>query len=203
MDDNQLWAVEEYKAIRAEIILLLERRSTIISYGLAALGFLAGAGATALGFSQFAAAAFVFLTAAAVAALILRIWLGETRRVRRASLYVGKMIEEPIQRKYGHSFPNWEHTIRLLTTNDDRFRIFHSHYIDTVLFFSVVSSVSAAVAAYLSVLSVAGDVGIAGGRTLNSVAALLAVAGFIAAFSVVFPKEYHEAKKLDKEFDTL
>lgn len=40
--------VEEFKALRAEIVLCLERRVTIISFGLTAIAILTGAAVTSL-----------------------------------------------------------------------------------------------------------------------------------------------------------
>ncbi len=135
--------VEEFKALRAEIILCLERRVTIISYGLATVGVLTLAAVTSLNGSAGQLAAAVILSAVipAVSLYVVRIWLTETHRVRRASHYVGG-LELRAKELTGRNLLRWEQGIR---AKDQVTQHFSEQYVWTVFFFTFMSGISVAV----------------------------------------------------------
>jgi hypothetical protein len=115
--------LEEYKAIRAEIILCLERRITLLSYGLTAIGILTAAGVAALTgpHPSATAASPVFLLAIPFSStFVLDIWFTETQRVRRGF--------------------QWEHSIR--SPRPDPHRLFTTHYLRITGYFVITASCS-------------------------------------------------------------
>ncbi|MGA2916014.1 MAG: hypothetical protein ABSE89_08325 [Sedimentisphaerales bacterium] len=143
--------LEEYKAIRAEILLCLERRITIISYGLTSVGVLVGAGVTSLNYSHSEFAILVFLVVLPVTALyVLNIWLAETHRVRRASHY-NWYIEKKLAavEEFADKPLEWES--RIHDKNDPHRRFKHYNY--TVCYFSLLFAISVGVGLYLLLTS--------------------------------------------------
>ena len=137
--------VEEFKALRAEIILCLERRVTVVSYGLAAIGVLTGAAVTSLNLNsevpRYLAAGLILTLMVPFASLYaLRIWLSETHRVRRASHYVWG-LELRAEGIVGRKVLRWEQGIRAKGKPTEHFT---EHYGWTVFFFTFIAGASAA-----------------------------------------------------------
>jgi hypothetical protein len=134
-------ALEEYRALRAEIILCLERRITILSYGLTAIGVLVAAAINAFGPRQSMGTnppstspivlslgeVILLIVLPTTAFYVLWIWFAETRRVRRASQYLYG-LERDINTLVGKCILRWEHSLRPE-------RWFNRHYWITFLFF--------------------------------------------------------------------
>jgi membrane protein implicated in regulation of membrane protease activity len=137
--------IEEFKALRKEIILCLERRVTVISYGLAAIGVLTGAAVASLNVTsdlpKYLATGLILTLMVPIASLYaLRIWLSETHRVRRASHYIWG-LELRAQGLVGRNVLRWEQGIRAKDTPTQHFT---EHYYWTVFFFTFIAGVSAA-----------------------------------------------------------
>lgn len=140
--------MEEYKALRNEIILCLERRVTLLSYGLTAVGVLTAAGVAALTGpnNNEGAASVVFLIGVPLSAIfVLEIWFAETRRLRRASYYI-----YGLERSVNSLLPNgarglrWEQGIRP-NPADGRLRSsghFADHYKTISMFFVSVAAIA-------------------------------------------------------------
>jgi hypothetical protein len=141
--------IEEYKALRAEILLCLERRITIISYGLAAVGVLVGAGIAAVYYDKIVLAALVFLGVLPVTAVyVLDIWLAETRRARRASRYnwyLEKKLAAIMSATPSHLPLEWEARLRVPGTNG----LFFEHYTRTVGYFALLAAASFGIGVYV------------------------------------------------------
>ncbi len=133
---------EEFRALRAEIVLCLERRITVISYGLATIGILTGAAVTSFNSLGYVAAGVILTVMIPVASLyVLRIWLSETRRVRRASHYNWN-LELRAEKIVGRSVLRWEQGIR--DTGRPATRHFRQHYDWTAFFFTFIAGASVA-----------------------------------------------------------
>jgi hypothetical protein len=137
--------LEEYRALRAEILLTLERRVTILSYGLTAIGVLTAAGIAALSGSRPSepAATTVFLLAIpATATFVLEIWFAETHRGRRASHFLqGIEVAVNAELPGGKRGLTWEHEIRAPNPAAPQ-RLFTTHYGRIILYFSLAAAAS-------------------------------------------------------------
>jgi len=138
--DKEATLIEEYKALRSEILLCLERRITIISYGLTAIGVLVGAGIAAVNYGNAVFAILVFLVVLPFsAAYVVDIWLAETRRARRASHYNWYLEKKlaSIQDAKADPFPlEWESHIRKVGASS----LFTEHYDKTVRYFTLIAA---------------------------------------------------------------
>jgi|SRR5882724_6937617 len=82
--------LEEYKAIRAEIILCLDRRVSIVSLGFTAIGTLLAGGIALLGSKKehwFVSSIVIGVGVTVTCLYILDVWMVESRRLARASYY--------------------------------------------------------------------------------------------------------------------
>lgn len=130
--------MEEYKALRAEIILCLQQRVTILSYGLATIGLLVGAVVAALNVNYKISAGIIAGLGIPIASLfVLNVWLAETRRVRRASWY-NWAIELRLEKELGRKTLVWEQKIRKIGDKG----LFFEHYYVIVSFFHAAALLS-------------------------------------------------------------
>jgi hypothetical protein len=116
--------LEEYKAVRAEIILCLEERVTIVSFGFAAIGALLAGGVAALsrGKENWFLAALVFGLVTLTSLYVFNVWIVASQRLARAS-YHNYALEMKINNLYPKDVPplEWEHNVRETTGNYVRF----------------------------------------------------------------------------------
>ncbi len=108
--------LEEYKALRAEIILCLGNRVTIVSLGFAALGALLAGGLGLLGSAKpqlFISALIIGVGVSLTCLYVFDVWTVESRRLARAS-YHNCYLENKIERLLpGEVKPlEWEHKWR-------------------------------------------------------------------------------------------
>lgn len=137
--------IVEYKALRNEIISCLQFRIRILSYGLAAIGVLAGATVAAINAKlPVGAAIFAGLIIPIFSLFVLNIWLAETRRVRRASWH-NWGIELRLEKHFGRKTLLWEEEIR---KSGDR-GLFFEHYGWVVGFPHAVPLISVACAVFI------------------------------------------------------
>lgn len=111
--------MEEYKALRAEIILCLESRVSIVSLGFAAIGALLAGGVAAMSRDKpqwFVSALTIGVAVTLTSLYVFDVWIVETRRLARASHHNCR-LEDKINNLFpGNVKPlEWEHRVR---TND-------------------------------------------------------------------------------------
>ena len=108
--------LEEYKAIRTEIILCLESRVTIVSLGFAAIGALLAGGVAAMSRERpywFLSALTIGVAVTLTSLYAFDVWIVETRRLARASYHNCQL-----ENKMNNLFPGnvkpleWEHRVR-------------------------------------------------------------------------------------------
>ncbi len=108
--------LEEYKALRAEIILCLESRVSIVSLGFAAIGALLAGGVAAISRDKpywFVSALTIGIAVTLTSLYVFDVWIVETRRLARAS-YHNCQLEDKISNLFpGNVKPlEWEHRVR-------------------------------------------------------------------------------------------
>jgi hypothetical protein len=135
--------LEEYKALRAEIILSLEGRVSIVSLGFAAIGALLAGGVAALTRDKpywLASALIIGIGVTLTSIYVLDVWTAETRRLLRASNH-NCYLENKINDLFpGNVKPlEWEHRLR----NDEAYKSFLPSDKETPWIFLVVSLCSA------------------------------------------------------------
>ena len=137
--------LEEYKAVRAEIILCLEERVTIVSFGFAAIGALLAGGVAALsrGKENWFLAALVFGLVTLTSLYVFNVWIVDSQRLARAS-YHNYALEMKINNLYpGDVHPlEWEHNVREKTGN---YKLFLPNDNGAPWIFLIISFVSAVV----------------------------------------------------------
>jgi hypothetical protein len=130
-----LWhdvALEEYKALRAEILTAMQMQYTTLTFGTAAIGVLFGFGANVWKASDALPAEIVFLIAVpALAYLVLVIWMGEVTRMIRAGQYV-RFLESRINRAVHRGALGWETFLR---EKDDVQKTQHRRWNRATIFF--------------------------------------------------------------------
>jgi hypothetical protein len=136
--------LEEYKAVRAEIMLCLEERVTIVSFGFAAIGALIAGGVAALsrGKENWFLAAFVLGLGVSLTSLyVFNLWIVDSQRLARAS-YHNYALEMKINKLYpGDVLPlEWEHNVRETTGNYVKFLPSEK---DAPMIFLIISFISA------------------------------------------------------------
>ena len=108
--------MEEYKALRAEIILCLESRVSIVSLGFAAIGALLAGGIAAMSREKpywFVSALIIGVAVTLTSLYVFDVWMVETRRLARASNHNCQLED-----KINNLFPGdvktleWEHQVR-------------------------------------------------------------------------------------------
>lgn len=114
--------LEEYKAVRAEIILCLEGRVSIVSLGFAAVGALLAGGVAALSRDKpywLASALIIGIGVTLTSLYVFDVWTVETRRLARASDH-NCYLEKKINKLFpGEVKPlEWENRIR----NDENYK---------------------------------------------------------------------------------
>lgn len=107
-------ALEEYRALRAEIVATLETQYATLTFGTAAVGLLVGFGFNA--WDEAFVAQIAFLGAVpAVAYLVLVIWMGELTRMMRAGDYLAELecrINEEVRAVDRPDALGWETFLR-------------------------------------------------------------------------------------------
>lgn len=108
--------LEEYKALREEIILCLGERVTIVSFGFAAVGALIAGGMAVLGRGKerwFVSSIVIGVVVTLTCLYVLDVWTVETRRLARASYY-NHYLELKLKNLYkGNILPlEWEQRTR-------------------------------------------------------------------------------------------
>jgi hypothetical protein len=106
-------ALEEYRALRDEIVASLSMQQTVLSFSTLALGGLALAGFRALGKDDDDVVALViFLLALPLVSYVSHlIWLGEYARTTRAGLFLAG-LEHRINTWVGYEALTWEQSLR-------------------------------------------------------------------------------------------
>ena len=108
--------LEEYKALRAEILLCLQNRVTIVSLGFAAIGALFAGSVAAMSREKpywFFSALTIGVAVTLTSLYVYDFWIAETRRLARASNHNCELEE-----KINNLFPGnvkaleWEHRVR-------------------------------------------------------------------------------------------
>lgn len=108
--------LEEYKALRAEILLCLQSRVSVVSLGFAAIGALFAGGVAAMSRERpywFFSALTIGVAVTLTSLYVYDFWIAETRRLARASNHNCKLEE-----KINNLFPGnvkaleWEHKVR-------------------------------------------------------------------------------------------
>jgi hypothetical protein len=101
--------LEQYRALRGEILRAMEDGNQVMSFGLAAIGIVISAGLgvkdTALGFIMFAA------VVPLLSALVLSIWFASYERLGRASYFITG-IEQRLKHAIQTEFPTWDSWLR-------------------------------------------------------------------------------------------
>jgi hypothetical protein len=97
-------ALEEYKALRAEILTTMQTQQSTLTIGTAALGVIA-AGAFNLWKEAFVATILFLFVAPFLSKLVLTIWIGEVTRMMRAGRYLHE-FETAVHREMPE-FPDW------------------------------------------------------------------------------------------------
>lgn len=150
--------LEEFRALRAEVVLCLERRVTILSYGLAAIGVLLGGVAASQTASSPSVLAGAVLSgvAAHVCQFVLVIWLSETRRVRRASQFLyGVELRINAWLPRGIGGMSWESGIRSSDADHPQ-TLFSDHYNWVIRFFLTLSLGATVLSLYLAYRAMVG-----------------------------------------------
>lgn len=108
--------LEEYKAIRAEIILCLESRVSIVSLGFAAIGALLAGGVAAMSRERpywFVSALTIGVAVTLTSLYAFDVWTVETRRLARASHHNCQLEDKMNNLFPGNVKPlEWEHRVR-------------------------------------------------------------------------------------------
>jgi hypothetical protein len=101
--------IEQYRALRAEILRAMEDGNQVMSFGIAAIGFVFSAGIgvreSVLGFIVLAG------LVPGLGMLVLSMWFGAHERVARASFYLTG-VEARLKRAANMSSPSWECWLR-------------------------------------------------------------------------------------------
>ncbi len=112
MNANEI-LIKEYEALRAEILLAMTSRNTILSYGLAVIGVLySGVAAMAVAkVDTLLPSIVLMLVVPSVCLFSLFIWLGEYQRMHRAAGHIIQ-LEERIRDNAGDRILTWETNLR-------------------------------------------------------------------------------------------
>lgn len=105
--------IKEYEVLRAEILLAMTSRNTILSYGLAVIGVLySGVAAMAVAkVDTLLPSIVLMLVVPSVCLFSLFIWLGEYQRMHRAAQHI-IALEGRIESETGESALTWETNLR-------------------------------------------------------------------------------------------
>ena len=138
-------ALEEYKALRAEVLTAMQMQYTTLTFGTATIGVLFGFGANVWKAKEPLAAEIVFLAAVPILAyLVLVIWMGELTRMIRAGAYVA-FLEVRINRAVGERALGWE-TFLHGRDDADETRTEHRRWNRAAIFFLYAAMAAAAIA---------------------------------------------------------
>lgn len=112
MNTNEI-LIKEYEALRAEILLAMTSRNTILSYGLAVIGVLySGVAAMAVAkVDTLLPSIVLMLVVPSVCLFSLFIWLGEYQRMHRAAGHIIN-LEGKILCNEGKKILTWETNLR-------------------------------------------------------------------------------------------
>lgn len=105
--------LKEYETLRAEILTAMNSRSSILSFGIAAVGavFSASIAVSAVTSSTLLSAFMLMGAVPAMNCFVLYIWLGEYQRMQRAGKFIAD-IETRINTKVGEDILSWETHLR-------------------------------------------------------------------------------------------
>jgi hypothetical protein len=105
--------LEEYRALRGEIIQSMQNRNSVLTFGSATLGAIISATALSAKSLNEVAIFLIFTTAIPLVSLCtLNFWIAETSRIVRAGLYIREHIEAQINEQFGETLV-WETYIRV------------------------------------------------------------------------------------------
>ena len=143
-------ALEEYRALRGEIVATMETQDGGLRFGIAALGIVSAAGFNV--WDDTVAAMLIFLVAVPfVSVVVLTVWMGEVARMMRAGHHVLKL--EKVFRKKIDGLPEpimkWETNLRDRTADTTRWdRHYEWNYLAIVLVFWTIAIASIAAGLY-------------------------------------------------------
>jgi hypothetical protein len=129
--DSPPWlgiALEEYQALRAEILTTMQTQQSTLTIGTAALGIIA-AGAFNLWNEAFVATILFLFVAPFLSKLVLTIWIGEVTRMMRAGHYLNAFEKEI--HKAVPELPNWAMKWETVLREEDpasKFTRWQRHY---------------------------------------------------------------------------
>ena len=106
-------ALEEYRALRGEIVATMETQDGGLRFGVAALGIVSAAGFNV--WDDTAAAALIFLAVVPfVSAVVLTVWMGEVSRMMRAGSHIHRLEQFIQEQNPGLPEPvmRWETRLR-------------------------------------------------------------------------------------------
>jgi hypothetical protein len=171
-------ALEEYRALRGEIIATMETQDGGLRFGVAALGIVSAAGFNV--WDDTAAAALIFLVVVPfVSVVVLTVWMGEVTRMMRAGRHILKLEEVFDQRIEDLPSPimKWETRLRDPDSDVTRWeRHYEWNYHAIVLMFWSIGILSIAAGLYR---------GVWGDDPVGNAIAVAAAAGAVTGFSVV------------------
>ena len=173
--------LEEYKALRAEILACLEKRVGIISLGLTAIGALVAGGMAPLArdHPNWLASAIIIGVGVPVTSLyVLDVWFSEWKRLIRAS-YHNWYLELKMQQLFPGAMPplEWEQRVR---STEKPYRQLKTPYETTTVMFVGIALVSGLAGLFLF-LKAAEEIRILGVRQLWCWWSLLALVLLAAA----------------------
>jgi hypothetical protein len=139
--------IEEYKALRDEVVRTPSQRLQILSIGIAsaAVLFAASINSIAVGNAHIVPGLALLLVIPSVCWASLDTWIAEATRGRRASFYLWG-IERRINRALGERVLAWEEELR--KRDDPQMYMFRGHYWHVWTVFTAIAAISAAVGGY-------------------------------------------------------
>ena len=143
-------ALEEYRALRAEIVATMETQDGGLRFGIAALGIVSAAGFNV--WDETVAATLIFLVVIPfVSVVVLTVWMGEVARMMRAGAHILKLEEVFQDRIAGLPEPimRWETNLRDRAADTTRWdRHYEWNYVAIVLVFWAIGLASIAAGLY-------------------------------------------------------
>jgi len=103
--------LKEYETIRQEILITMQVRNSILSFGLAIMGAILTVSIALASQSSLAASLTLILIAPAICIFVLYMWLGEYQRMQRAGKFLMK-LEQEINEDVSANVLTWETSLR-------------------------------------------------------------------------------------------
>lgn len=103
--------LKEYETIREEILITMQVRNSILSFGLAILGAILTVSIALAAQASLASSLILILIAPAICIFVLYMWLGEYQRMQRAGKFLMK-IEQEINEQISANALTWETSLR-------------------------------------------------------------------------------------------